>query len=43
LPIEIVLYEWWPIRDEARLFERLSAMIVRVVPTEKGATYTAAG
>ena len=32
-PIEIFLYEWWPIRDEARLFDRLSAMAVRVVPT----------
>jgi hypothetical protein len=32
-PIEIFLYEWWPIRDEARLFDRLSAMMVRVVPT----------
>jgi hypothetical protein len=31
-PIEIFLYEWWPIRDEARLFDRLSEMIVRVSP-----------
>jgi len=29
-PLEIFLYEWWPIRDEARLFDRLSRMIVRV-------------
>ena len=33
-PIEIFLYEWWPIRAEARLFDRLSAMTVRVVPTD---------
>jgi hypothetical protein len=32
-PLEIFLYEWWPIRAEARLFDRLSAMIVRVVPS----------
>ena len=31
-PLEIFLYEWWPIRAEARLFDRLSAMTVRVVP-----------
>ena len=31
-PIEIFLYEWWPIRAEARLFDRLSKMKVEVVP-----------
>ena|SRR5688572_18961794 len=31
-PLEIFLYEWWPIRAEARLFDRLSAMTVRVAP-----------
>ena len=30
-PIEIFLYDWWPIRGEARLFDRLSAMPVRIV------------
>jgi hypothetical protein len=30
-PIEVFLYDWWPIRAEARLFDRLSAMIVQVV------------
>ena len=30
-PLEVFLYDWWPIRAEARLFDRLSAMIVRVV------------
>jgi hypothetical protein len=29
-PMEIFLYDWWPIRAEARLFERLSVMPVRV-------------
>lgn len=32
-PIEIFLYEWWPIRAEAVLSDRLSAMPVRVMPT----------
>ena len=31
-PIEIFLYEWWPIRAEAHLYDRLSGMTVRVVP-----------
>ena len=31
-PIEIFLYDWWTVRADARLFDRLSAMTVR---TEK--------
>ena len=31
-PLEIFLYEWWPIRSEARLYDRLGAMTVRVRP-----------
>jgi hypothetical protein len=34
-PLEVFLYDWWPIRAEMRLHERLSAMPVRI-------TYTAA-
>ena len=30
-PIEVFLYDWWPIRAEARLFDRMSAMTVRVL------------
>ena len=30
-PLEIFLYDWWPIRAEARLYDRLSAMPVRIV------------
>ncbi len=30
-PLEVFLYDWWPIRDEARLFDRLSEMQVQVV------------
>lgn len=29
-PLEIFLYDWWPIREEARLSERLAAMPVRI-------------
>lgn len=29
-PIEIFLYDWWPIRAEARLFSRLATMPVRI-------------
>lgn len=32
-PLEVFLYDWWPIRAEARLFDRLSAMTVRVRPS----------
>jgi hypothetical protein len=30
-PLEIFLYDWWPIRAEARLMDRLATMLVRVV------------
>jgi hypothetical protein len=30
-PLEVFLYDWWPILREARLFDRLSAMPVRIV------------
>jgi hypothetical protein len=30
-PLEIFLYDWWPVRSEARLFDRLGKMTVRVV------------
>ena len=30
-PLEIFLYGWWPIRTEARLYDRLSIMPVRIV------------
>jgi hypothetical protein len=30
-PLEIFLYDWWPIRGEARLFDRLGEMRLRVV------------
>ena len=29
-PLEIFLYDWWPIRAERKLFDRLSVMPVRV-------------
>lgn len=35
-PLEIFLYDWWPIRAEMMLFDRLSAMPVRVAHTQRG-------
>jgi hypothetical protein len=32
-PLEIFLYDWWPVRAEARLMDRLSSLAVRVVPS----------
>jgi hypothetical protein len=32
-PLEIFLYEWWPIRNERRTYDRLSRMPVRIVCT----------
>jgi hypothetical protein len=29
-PLEIFLYDWWPIRAERKLFDRLSVMPVRL-------------
>ncbi len=29
-PLEVFLYDWWPIREEARLYDRLSAMPVKL-------------
>lgn len=29
-PMEVFLYDWWPIRAEARLYDRLAAMRIRV-------------
>lgn len=36
-PIEIFLYDWWPIRAEARLFDRLAMMPVRLSYKSGGA------
>lgn len=30
-PINIFLFDWWPLRRQARLYDRLSAMQVRVI------------
>jgi hypothetical protein len=38
-PLEIFLYDWWPIRAERKLYERLSLMPVRV--TFKGSAGSA--
>jgi hypothetical protein len=31
-PLEIFLYDWWPIRAEARLYDRLGEMPVKLAP-----------
>jgi hypothetical protein len=31
-PLEIYLYDWWPVRDERRMLEQLSRMKVRLHP-----------
>ena len=35
-PLEIFLYDWWPIRAEARLHDRLATMPVRLVYANGG-------
>ena len=37
-PLEVFLYDWWPIRAEAHLFDRLSAMPVRIEYKETAST-----
>jgi hypothetical protein len=32
-PLEIYLYDWWPVRKECRDLQRLARMRVRLVPT----------
>lgn len=34
-PLNIFLYDWWPLRAERRLFERLGRMPVQVINTRK--------
>jgi hypothetical protein len=29
-PLEVFLYDWWPVRSDARLFDRMSAMPVSI-------------
>lgn len=39
-PLEIYLYDWWPVRDEWRILQSLARMRVRVIPphaTDSGA------
>jgi hypothetical protein len=41
-PLEIFLYDWWPIRAEAKLFDRLGDMDVRVLDATPAAAAGAA-
>jgi hypothetical protein len=36
-PLEIFLYDWWPVRAEARLYDRLGKMDVRLVEASAAA------
>ncbi len=36
-PLEVFLYDWWPIRAEARLFDRLALMPVEIQHHAEGA------
>jgi hypothetical protein len=42
-PVEIFLYDWWPIRAEARLFGRLARMPVRLEYGDRSASPKAWG
>jgi hypothetical protein len=42
-PLEIFLYDWWPIRAEARLFDRLGAIDVQAVQVAPAAGDAAPG
>ena len=33
-PLQIFLYDWWPIRHHAHLYQRLAGMPVRILPSE---------
>jgi hypothetical protein len=37
-PLEVFLYDWWPLREGARLYDRLSAMPVRIVYTPEASS-----
>jgi hypothetical protein len=43
-PLEVFLYDWWPIRAEAKLFDRLASMPVRLrYETERSSSLLATG
>ena len=37
-PLQVFLYDWWPIRHHARLYAKLAEMPVEVRPTEQSAS-----
>jgi hypothetical protein len=41
-PLEIFLYDWWPIVGERRISDRLSAVPVQIVPSDAGGPNTPA-
>ena len=39
-PLEIFLYDWWPIRNEARIYDRLSRMTLQIRCTSRSEAAT---
>lgn len=37
-PFELLIYDWWPLRRRIRLFQRLAAADIEVVPVELAST-----
>lgn len=37
-PLEVYLYDWWPLRNQIRLYRRLQGMPLTLVEAEPGAT-----
>jgi hypothetical protein len=42
-PLEVFLYDWWPVRAEARLYDRLGALEVRTVEVSSAPVAAGAG
>jgi len=42
-PLEVFLYDWWPIRAEARLFDRLATMPVRLASRSRASVAVSPG
>ena len=34
-PMEIYLYDWWPLRRKGRLYQKLSQIPVQIIPNAK--------
>ena len=34
-PLQIFLYDWWPIRHQVRIYDKLACIPVRALPSER--------